>query len=160
MTGHGSACVREEESLCGGPLAEPPALYSACMRVKSLQSCPTLRPQGQGSPSMEFFPGKNTGVVAISSFRGSSQPRDQTHISWISCAGRQNSLPLSPPYWLLLRYLVKQKMNLGWELPAQVPINDKWPEDSYMCPEGNLISCNHRVRWLKTKCRISSCDWG
>ena len=27
--------------------------------------------------------------VAISSFRGSSQPRDQTHVFYVSCVGRQ-----------------------------------------------------------------------
>ena len=26
--------------------------------------------------------------VAISSFRGSSRPRDRTHVSWVSCIGR------------------------------------------------------------------------
>ena len=33
--------------------------------------------------------------VTISSSRGSFQPRDQTRVSYISCTGRQNSLPLS-----------------------------------------------------------------
>ena len=35
------------------------------------------------------FPSKNTGVGHHSSSRGSSQPRDQTHISCTSCIGRQ-----------------------------------------------------------------------
>ena len=34
--------------------------------------------------------------VAISSSKGSSQPRDQTHISCSSCIGRQVYLPLAP----------------------------------------------------------------
>ena len=35
--------------------------------------------------SLEWdFPGKNTGVVAISSSQGSSWWRDQTHISWFA----------------------------------------------------------------------------
>ena len=33
--------------------------------------------------------GKNTGIGAISFPRGSSQLRDQTHISYVSCSGRQ-----------------------------------------------------------------------
>ena len=36
------------------------------------------------------FPSKNTGVAAISFPRGSSWPRDQTCISFISCIGRQS----------------------------------------------------------------------
>ena len=33
---------------------------------------------------------KNTGVVAISSSRGSAQPRDQTRVSWVSWIGRRD----------------------------------------------------------------------
>jgi len=36
--------------------------------------------------------------VAIISSRGSSQPRDQTHIYYVSCIGRQALLPLAPPW--------------------------------------------------------------
>ena len=39
--------------------------------------------------SVQYFPGKNIGVVATSYSRGSSQPRDWTHVSCISCIGRQ-----------------------------------------------------------------------
>ena len=35
--------------------------------------------------------------VAISFSRGSSQPRDWTHISYVSCIGRWVLLPLAPP---------------------------------------------------------------
>ena len=35
------------------------------------------------------FPGKNIGVVAISSSRGSSRPRDRTRVSCVSCIGRR-----------------------------------------------------------------------
>ena len=35
------------------------------------------------------FPGKNTKRVTISFSRGSSQPKDQTHLSSVSCIGRQ-----------------------------------------------------------------------
>ena len=38
--------------------------------------------------SMAFL-GKNPGWVAISYSRGSSWPRDRTHISWVSCIGRR-----------------------------------------------------------------------
>ena len=65
--------------------------YSLC--VKSLQSCPTLCDLMDCSP-----PGSSVhgilqagilGWVAISSSRGSSWPRDLTHISCISCIGRR-----------------------------------------------------------------------
>ena len=36
--------------------------------------------------------------VAIISSRGSSQPRDQTHTSYVSCIGRQALLLLVPPW--------------------------------------------------------------
>ena len=44
------------------------------------------------------FPGKNTGVVAISDSRGSSRSRDWTLFSCISCTGRQiiSLKPLAP----------------------------------------------------------------
>ena len=45
------------------------------------------------SPPSSFFHGifqaRILEGVAISYFRGSSWPRDQTHISWVSCIGRQ-----------------------------------------------------------------------
>ena len=64
-----------------------------CVHAKSLQSCPTLCDTMDCSP-----PGSSVHVilqvrilewVAISFFRGSSWPRDRTHISYITCIGRQ-----------------------------------------------------------------------
>ena len=58
----------------------------------SLQLCPTLMtpwnvacpaPLSLGFSRQEYW----CGFVAISSFRGSSQPRDHTHISYVSCIG-------------------------------------------------------------------------
>ena len=54
------------------------------------QSCLTLCDPMDCEPTRLLcpwnFPGKNPGVVAISLSRGSSPPRDQTHVS---CTGRQ-----------------------------------------------------------------------
>ena len=62
--------------------------YSACTRAKSLESCPTFcDPTDHGLPWDS--PGKNTGVGCMPSSRESSWPRDRTHISCISCTGRQ-----------------------------------------------------------------------
>ena len=60
-------------------------------------SCPvtsdSLRPQELYSlpgPSIpRDSPGKNTGVDCHPSSRGSSQPRDHTSVSYVSCIGRQ-----------------------------------------------------------------------
>ena len=43
----------------------------------------------QAPLSMGFFQARTLDWVAISSSRGSSQPRDLTHISYFSCTGRQ-----------------------------------------------------------------------
>ena len=64
-----------------------------CMHAKSLQSCPTLC-----DPMDCSLPGSSVhGILqarilewaAISFSRGSSQPRDWTCISYVSCIGRQ-----------------------------------------------------------------------
>ena len=65
----------------------------ACMRAKSLQLCPTLcNPMDHiptGSSVHGILQARILEWVAMPSFRGSSWPRDQTHISCIFCiAGR------------------------------------------------------------------------
>ena len=75
--------------------------YTRCLKVKVAQSCPTLcEPMDcilPGSSVHGDSPGKNTGVGCMSSFRGSSQPRDGTQVSLItggfftSCATREAS---------------------------------------------------------------------
>ena len=53
----------------------------------------------QAPLSMGFFSGRNTGVDCLSTSLGSPQPRDQTHISCISCtAGRFFT---AEPSWVL-----------------------------------------------------------
>ena len=60
--------------------------------AKSLQSCPTLcDPMDYNWPSSSVHGILQTRVlqqVAMPSSKGSSQPRDQTHISCVSCIGR------------------------------------------------------------------------
>ena len=62
-------------------------------RCSVTQLCPTLCDpmdcglRGSSVHGMDF-PGKNTRVGCISYSRGSSWPRDQTHVSDISCTGR------------------------------------------------------------------------
>ena len=69
-------------------------LVCACMRAKLPQSCPTLCDPVDSSVHARFLcpwdsSGKNTGVGCHTFFRGSSQPRDRTHVSCVSCIGRQ-----------------------------------------------------------------------
>ena len=57
------------------------------------QSCPTLCDSLDRSPSASsvhgIFQARILEWVATSSSRGSSQPRDRTHVSCVSCIGRQ-----------------------------------------------------------------------
>ena len=72
----------------------------ACMHAKPLQSCPTLYdPMDHslpGSSARGILQAKILKWVAMSFSRGSSRPRDQTRISYISyiCRG---PLPIAPP---------------------------------------------------------------
>ena len=63
------------------------------LHAKSLQSCPTLRDPRDGSPPGSPVPGilqaKILEWVAMPSSRGSSQPRDVTLVSYVSCIGKQ-----------------------------------------------------------------------
>ena len=64
-----------------------------CTRAKSLQLCQTLCDPVDCSPLGFSVHGilqaRILEWVAVSSSRGSSQPRDQTRISYVSCIGRQ-----------------------------------------------------------------------
>ena len=67
-------------------------MYKMCVCVKLLQSCLTLCDPMDCSPPGSSVHGilqaRILEWVAISFFRGSSQPRDQTCISYVSCTGR------------------------------------------------------------------------
>ena len=81
-------------------LSEPPggsklaALHTApaCLHAKLLQSCLSLCDPMDHSPPGSSVHGilqaRTLEWVAISSSRGSSQPRFQTHVSYVSCIGR------------------------------------------------------------------------
>ena len=64
-----------------------------CMCAKLLQSCSTLCNLMDHSPPASsvhgILQGRILEWVVISSPRGSSWPRDQTHVSYIFCSGRQ-----------------------------------------------------------------------
>ena len=74
--------------LSQGTGLSPPGVW-VCV-CKSLQSCPTLRNSMTVAHQILYAwdsLGKNTGIGYHSS-RGTSWPRDQTHISYVSCTGR------------------------------------------------------------------------
>ena len=66
---------------------------AATTAAKSLQSCLTLCNPIDGSPPGSPVPGilqaRTLEWVAMHSSKGSSQHRDQTHISYVSCIDRQ-----------------------------------------------------------------------
>ena len=70
-----------------------PGDTNAYMEAKFLQSCPALcdpmdcSPPGSSVPGI--LPARILKWVAMPSSRGSSQPRDQTRVSCVSCIGRQ-----------------------------------------------------------------------
>ena len=69
-------------------------LSSALARAKLLQSCPTLCDPTDCSPPGSSIHGfSRQEYLAISSSRESSQPRDQTPVSYVSCIGRQVLYP-------------------------------------------------------------------
>ena len=64
-----------------------------CTQAKSLQSCPTLCDTMDcslpGSSVHGILQARILKWVAMPAFRASSQPRDQTHVSYVSCISRQ-----------------------------------------------------------------------
>ena len=74
-------------------LYEPPNHNLYSMRAKLLQSYLTLGNSMDCSPLGSYVHGilqaRILRWVAISSSRGSSQPKDQTHVPSVSCTGRR-----------------------------------------------------------------------
>ena len=67
--------------------------------------------------------------VAMPSSRGSSQPRDRTYVSYVSCIGR-SSLPLAPPGKLtlqgeeMLRLWKNFKLLISWFYKKEIMLDD------------------------------------
>ena len=70
-----------------------PALRVTCVCTRSLQSCLTLYDAMDCSPLGSsvhmILQARILEWIAMPSSRGSSQPRDWTHISYVSCIGRR-----------------------------------------------------------------------
>ena len=61
-------------------------------------------------PGYRKSPGKNTGVGCHALLQGSSQPRDQTCVSSISCIRQTGSLPIAPPSPCVKIHQFEEKM--------------------------------------------------
>ena len=77
------------------------AIYGTYMHAKSLQLCLTQCDSMDCSlPGFSVYGILQARImewVAMPSSRGSSWPRNRTHISYVSCISRWGSLPLAPP---------------------------------------------------------------
>ena len=66
-------------------------LFWTCMHAKSLQSCLTLRPHGLSLPGSYVHGILQARILewtAMPFSRGSSWPRNRTHVFYVSCIGR------------------------------------------------------------------------
>ena len=123
-----------------------------CMYAKSLQSCLTLcHPIDYSLPDSSvhgILPARILEWVAIPSSRGSSWPRDQTCISYVSCTGRQ-------VLYHSVQFSSVQSLSRVW-LPAtpwitacqaSLSITNSWSSPKVMCilwaiPSSHLILCH------------------
>ena len=84
-------------------------VYSVCMHAESLRSCQTLRPLGcspPGSSDHGILQARMLEWLAISSARGSAQPRGGSCISCSSCTGGQvlyQQCHLGSSFYLLVK---------------------------------------------------------
>ena len=94
------------------------ATYNISTRVWLTATPWTVTHRSHGSSAYGIFQARILEWVAISSSRGSSQPRDQTRFSCISCTGRRVQASLKK--WRIWTQLVRFKSQL-WhrELPAR-----------------------------------------
>ena len=98
-----------------------------CVHAKLLQSCPTLCDPMDGSlPGSSvhgIFQARILEWVAISFSRRSSQPRDQSCLSSVSCIGRWDLHPqrhLESPYYIT-KVKVKSDSVSPWAVAHQTP---------------------------------------
>ena len=114
----------------------------ACVHPKSLQSCLTLY------DPMDSVHGISQARILPSS-GGSSQLRDQTQVSYVSCL--RSSLPLVPPGKLLicLLYLkLKKKKKEEWLL------NEAWRRQKEIEPRTQVTEVVLPRSWRGTRCPL------
>ena len=124
------------------------------------QSCPTLRDPVDwslpGTPIPGIFQARILEWVAISSSRGSSQPRDRIRVFCVSCIGRWFFTPRDT--WEA--YLsVKAGKDLNFlvylQTPSQVVVCVLLLEASPVCLS-SILSCLHPLRIIAQICYLHS----
>ena len=91
----------------------------ACMHAQLLTLCSTLDYGPPGSSVHEILQAKILEWIATSSSRGSSQPRDQTHISRIA-SGFSTTEPLGKPRRILKGQLIQLILQMMKQRPESL----------------------------------------
>ena len=95
-----------------------------CMHAKSIQSCPALPSCHQVPLSTGILQARILEWVAMPSSRGSSQPRDQTCVSYVFCISRQVFFCLFVCLFFTTSSLKKEKKKSCWFVKAiHIPID-------------------------------------
>ena len=99
-------------------------MWYVCMHAKLLQLCLILcHPMGHSPPGSSVHGILQEGIlkwVAMPSSRGSSKPRDQTRVSYVSCIGRwvlQHQCHLGSPWYVHMCIYTMEYCHLqqhGW----------------------------------------------
>ena len=140
--------------------------YSSVLTANVLcsvaQSCPTLcDPKDLSPPGSSvhgIFLARILKLVAISSSRGSSRPRDWTCISCVSCIGRQ----------VLYRWATREALlpPPSTAMPGPIPIAlayilglggkmSKWTQESNFVPFPNPLKTFIRMRWIGKETKVT-----
>ena len=121
----------------------------ACVLCPTL--CNPMHYMPPGSSVHRIFQARILQWVAISSSRGSSPPRDQTHVSWVSCTGRQTLY-----YWVTWEVYVKARYG-----PNKCPlITDclPWPnaisQRKGQSVPGFSVSAHHEINGSSTETAV------
>ena len=135
-----------------------------CVYVKLLQSCPTLRdPVDCSQPGFSVRGIFQAGILewfAMFSSRGSSWPRDQTHISYL-LNWQVSSLSQMPPgrMWSQLYAYISPS---SWtSLPTPHPSSSSHsPELSFLCYTAGFhqLSILHMVVWVSVCVCVCVCE--
>ena len=103
-----------------------------------------------GSSVHRIYQARILESVAISSSRESPQPRDQIHISCVSCIGRQILYHWAT--WEVMQIHAHTQMNLVAFFWAS-KYYEKWPwKNGPVCPMGATLWDSVRVLFLKAHC--------
>ena len=146
---------------CSAPALSSPSVIElqlfivADMRVCThAQSCPVLC-SPPGSSVHGIFQARILECVTISSSKGSSQPRDQTCVSCVSCTGRQILYHLSRLVWQHIFYYLISAPSLISPTPTLTPLKLLALESLSQC---QLVE-EPKPRW-RFQVKFQEFSWG